>query len=211
MAGWAYGRLASQEPKPKRVVLLGPAHTMPIDGMALPQADIWRTPLGDIEIDRSTIDTLGSLAGVMVDERPHAQEHALEVQLPFLQRVLPDGFTLVPVVVGGTPPELVAGLIDACWGGDETVIVISTDLSHFHPQPDAEALDKATVDAVLAGDLAGVTHDGACGATPLRGAMVAARRHGLEAELISLATSADAGADKWRVVGYGSLVYEEAR
>ncbi|MCP3936732.1 MAG: AmmeMemoRadiSam system protein B [Actinomycetia bacterium] len=208
VAGCAYSRLARLVPAPKRVVLLGPAHTMPVSGMVVPQAHVWRTPLGDVEIDRPAVEALEVLHGVQTDERPHAQEHALEVQLPFLQRVLSDGFTFVPVVVGRTPPDLVADLIDTCWGGDETIIVISTDLSHYHPEPEAKALDRATVDAVLAGDLAGVTHDGACGATPLRGAMVAAGRRGLSPVLVSLATSADAGGDNWRVVGYGSFVYE---
>ncbi|MEZ5280297.1 MAG: AmmeMemoRadiSam system protein B [Acidimicrobiales bacterium] len=210
VAAHAYALVDELEPKPTRVVLLGPSHTVPLRAMAVSAADVWRTPLGDVAVDRGTVDDLATLPGVVVDEVPHMREHALEEQVPFLQRLLPDGFELVPVVVGHTEPGEVAALLDRCWGTEETLIVISTDLSHYLPLPEAQSLDRVTVDAVLAGDLDAITTDRACGAMPLKGAVVAAKRHGLQARLLAMATSADAGGDHWRVVGYGSFAYASA-
>lgn len=208
VAAAAYRLVESMNPAPRKVVLLGPSHTVAFSGMAISQADTWRTPLGDVALDRDTIERLLALPQVTIDDTPHIREHALEVQIPFLQRVLPAGFSLVPIVVGRCEPEPIADLLDACWGGPETLVVVSTDLSHYHPLPDAKALDSSTLSSILSLDVDALTTDRACGAIPLRGAMVAAKRHHLTPEFLASATSADGGGDHWRVVGYGSLAFE---
>jgi AmmeMemoRadiSam system protein B len=163
--------------------------------------------LGDIEIDKAAIAAITTLRQVLVSPAAHALEHSLEVQLPFLQSVL-DDFKLVPLAVGDATPAEVAQVLEALWGGPETLIVISSDLSHFLPYRTAQSVDKETAQTIL--DLSGpLTHEQACGGTPINGLMLAAKRHHLRPQLLGLCSSGDTAGDKSRVVGYASFSFME--
>ena len=187
----------------RRVALFGPAHRVYLDGMAVPAADAFLTPLGSVALDRVTLDQLATMPGVCVSELAHRDEHSLEVQLPFLQTVL-DDFTLVPVVVGRATPADVAAVIDAAWGGAETLIVVSSDLSHYLDYDTARKADAATCAAILNGTTR-LTGDQACGAYAINGLMQAEHCRGLSIENIALCNSGDTSGDKRRVVGYGAF------
>ncbi|HEC11012.1 MAG TPA: AmmeMemoRadiSam system protein B [Acidimicrobiales bacterium] len=208
VAASAFALLRRPGPPVERVVLLGPAHTVALEGMAVSSADVWETPLGTVPVDSDCRDRLAARPHVAVDDRPHTLEHSLEVEVPFLQSVLAPGWTLVPIVVGNARPEWVADALDCCWGGDETLIVVSTDMSHFEPDARAREHDHRTALSVLASRDTDIGTRDACGARPLKGLIVASRRHGLQPELVDTANSADAGADPDRVVGYASFAYE---
>jgi len=205
VAAQAYARLARWRARIRRVVLLGPVHRVPVRGLAAPSAAAFDTPLGRVELDRAAIDALADLPQVVVNDAAHAQEHALEVQLPFLQTVL-DRFTLVPLAVGTAAADAVAQVLERLWGGDETLIVISTDLSHYLPYRQAQAIDRDTVERIAQLD-PDLDHQQACGATPLAGALVAARAHGLAARLLDLRNSGDTAGDRSRVVGYCAIAF----
>ena len=210
VAAQAYTLLASGRGRIHRVVLLGPSHRVAFRGLAAPTAAAFETPLGRIAVDQEALARLDALPQVQRSDAPHRQEHSLEVQLPFLQAVLGSGFTLVPLVVGAAGPAEVAEVLEALWGGDETLIVISSDLSHYLPYDEAKARDRATADRILRlqTDLEG---DEACGAAPLNGALRVAAAHRLAPRLLDLCNSADtAGSDRQRVVGYGAVAFEEA-
>lgn len=204
VAGHAYARLAPWAGRIRRVVLLGPAHRVAVRGLAVPSVDVFETPLGSVHIDRAARDALAGFAQVVQDDRAHAQEHSLEVQLPFLQSVLGAAFTLLPLAVGDATIDEVAEVIEHLWGGEETLIVVSTDLSHYLSYDDARAADRTTAAriAALATDID--PHE-ACGAHALNGALAAARRHGLKAQLLDLRNSGDTAGDRRRVVGYAAL------
>jgi len=206
IAGSAYALLAPWRQRIRRVVLLGPSHRVALRGLAAPHAQAFATPLGEVAVDRAALGGLADLPQVGFNDAAHAREHALEVQLPFLQRVL-DRFTLVPLVVGRATPAEVAEVLERLWGGEETLIVISSDLSHYLPYAEARALDRATIERVLRLD-ADLDADQACGAAPLAGALVAARRHGLAARLLDLRNSGDTAGERARVVGYGAVAFE---
>jgi hypothetical protein len=203
VAARAYDELAPARGIVKRVVLLGPVHRVPVRGLALPGAAAFDTPLGRIPIDADAVRSLAGLGQVVASAAAHAMEHSLEVQLPFLQRVLGE-FSLVPFAVGDASPAEVAQVIEALWGGPETLIVISTDLSHYHVYDEAKRIDKATVAriAALAADL---NHDEACGATPLNGMLAVARRKKLSIRLLSACNSGDTAGGREQVVGYSSF------
>jgi len=206
-AALAYARLAPVRQTIRRVVLLGPVHRVPVRGLALPGVAAFATPLGNIEVDQVAVKAISALAQVVVSAAAHAQEHSLEVQLPFLQTVLAD-FKLVPLAVGDATAAEVAQVLDALWGGDETLIVISSDLSHFLPYRAAQAVDLETVQDILA--LKGsLTHEQACGATPVNGLLLAASKHQLQPQLLGHCNSGDTAGDKNRVVGYASLAFME--
>lgn len=198
VAGSAYGLLRGS--RVRRVAILGPAHFVPLHGCAVPGVEAWATPLGEVPIDAELRD----VADVAVDDGPHGPEHSIEVQLPFLQRVLPEGFSVLPVAVGACPPAEVAGVIGALPA--DALIVVSTDLSHYHDDATAKRLDRRTADAVLSLDPEAIGPEDACGAFALRGLVEHARRHRLEIELLDLRTSADTAGDPRRVVGYGAFV-----
>lgn len=208
VAGAAYARLARAAGRIRRVVLLGPTHRVAVRGMAIPGVAAFHTPLGAVPLDTELLDELAGLPGIVRSDAAHAQEHALEVQLPFLQQLL-GAFRLVPIAVGQADPHAVDRLLERLWGGDETLIVISSDLSHYLPYAAAQARDRATIDRVLALDPR-LSHDEACGATPLAGALIAARRHGLQPRLLDLRNSGDTAGDRDRVVGYASVAFEPA-
>ncbi|MEY5100277.1 MAG: hypothetical protein RJA36_2996 [Pseudomonadota bacterium] len=207
-AAQAYARLAPVRETVRRVVLLGPVHRVPVRGLALPGADAFATPLGRVELDRDAVAVVRQLPQVTVSAVAHAQEHSLEVQLPFLQTVLPD-FQLLPLAVGDASPAEVAEVLDAVWGGLETLVVISSDLSHFLDYDTARQVDRDTVQRMLA--LQGpISHRQACGGTPVNGLLRAARRHGLQPSLLELCNSGDTAGDRARVVGYAALAFHEA-
>jgi hypothetical protein len=208
IAASAYRRLATLRDTVRRVVLLGPSHRVPLRGVGLTSADEWRTPLGSVTIDHRDDDILLELPFVTVNDDAHAPEHSLEVQLPFLQTVL-DEFELLPLIVGAADADQVAAVIDAVWpptdAPPDTLVLVSTDLSHYHRYADAVALDTRTAAAIVArrdGDIADLD---ACGARPLRGLLRSAVRRGLEVEQLDLRNSGDTAGDRQRVVGYGAF------
>jgi AmmeMemoRadiSam system protein B/AmmeMemoRadiSam system protein A len=209
VAGTAYATLKNRRGTINRVVLLGPNHRVGFSGIALSTAERWATPLGEIPVDMEAMAKLRGLPDVMVADEPFAQEHSLEVHLPFLQAVLGD-FTLVPVLVGDAAPELVAQALRECWGGPETLIVVSSDLSHFHDHDTATQMDGEAARAieVLRPDL--LRDEQACGNRPLRGLMLEARRRDLRVTALDVRNSGDTQGNPERVVGYGSFAFEYA-
>ena len=205
VAATAYARLLPARGAVTRVVLLGPAHFVPIRGIAVTSFDSWRTPLGEVPIDVDARRRALALPAVSVDDEAHAREHSLEVHLPFLQEVLGD-FALAPFVVGDASPEAVAALLDELWGGDETVVVVSSDLSHYHEYPTARQLDEATANAIEALTPEAMRPDSACGIFPVRGFLLSLKQRGLRLATIDLRNSGDTAGPRDRVVGYGAFV-----
>ncbi len=205
IAASAYACIAAAADTITRVVLLGPAHRVAFRGLALPGVEAFQTPLGIVPVDRDAVAQLATLDQVTELAPAHAGEHSLEVHLPFLQCLLGD-FTLVPLVVGDASAEEVAEVLEALWGGPETLIVISSDLSHYHDYETARAMDRATSDAIEALDERRIDFDDACGRIPVSGLLQAARRHGLHARCIDLRNSGDTAGPRDRVVGYGAYV-----
>lgn len=209
VAAAGYAQLAAERARIRRVVLLGPTHRVALRGVAVPTADGFASPLGRVALDKALLARVQSLPGVVANNVAHAAEHSLEVQLPFLQAAL-DRFTLLPLAVGHVDETRLAAILDAVWGGDDTLIVVSSDLSHYHPYADAQRIDRATVDRILALDSA-LDHEQACGATPINAALAIARRTGLAPRLLALCNSGDTAGDRDRVVGYCAVALEEAR
>jgi len=209
VAASAYDRLRDRSVR--RVAVLGPAHYVPLTGIAVPSVAAFATPIGEVPVDVATCAALAArFECVAVDDRPHRPEHSIEVQLPFLQRVLVPGWTCVPLVVGATAPEQVADVLDAlCLDGlrvDGGMLpIVSTDLSHYLDLPTAQRRDRHTAQAVVDRDAAGIGPYDACGAFPLRGLLHWARRHDLDVRLLHQGTSADGGGDSRRVVGYAAF------
>lgn len=207
VAASVYALLAPLAGTVKRVILLGPTHRVPVRGLALPTADAFATPLGSIAIDREAAAAIADLPQVVTSDRPHVPEHSLEVHLPFLQTVLGD-FKLLPLAVGMASAADVAEVLERLWGGDETLIVVSSDLSHYLPYALARQVDGNTAEQIL--KLAPqIDHEQACGATPVNGLLLAARHHGLQAHLVDLRNSGDTAGDRSRVVGYGAFAFCE--
>ena len=207
IAASAYARLSSLRGAVRRVVLVGPAHRVYVRGAAIPAVRAFASPLGEVALDGEALARLRALPFVEVSDRAHALEHSLEVHVPFLQAVLGE-FTLVPVVVGDASPGEVAALLDAVWGGAETLVVVSSDLSHYLPYDQARERDGGTVRAIL-GLRPELVPDEACGAAPINGLIEVARRRGLAAELIDLRNSGDTAGDRERVVGYAAFAFRE--
>lgn len=203
VAANVYAQLKNASDKINKVVLIGPAHCVPFHGIAGTDADYFATPLGSIPIDKSLMEKAFTLEGVKAFAAAHAQEHSLEVQLPFLQSVLGD-FTLAPFVIGDASQSLTAELLETLWGGDDTLIVISSDLSHFHNYDTACKCDLQTAEHIehFAGELIG-PHD-ACGYAGIRGLLQVAKDKNMSIERIALCNSGDTAGDKNRVVGYAS-------
>jgi AmmeMemoRadiSam system protein B len=208
VAASAYALLQPLRGTIRRVVLLGPVHRTWTPGLALPGVDAFDTPLGSIPIDHAAVAAIASLPQVTVHPAAHAEEHSLEVQLPFLQETLGE-FSLVPLAVGGASAEAVANVLERLWGDDETLIVVSSDLSHYLPYAAAVATDRATLAEIL--DLhTGLVGEEACGAHPINGLLLAARRHGLAPHLLDYRNSGDTAGDRSRVVGYAAIAFTEA-
>jgi AmmeMemoRadiSam system protein B/AmmeMemoRadiSam system protein A len=207
VAAAAYDELAGARGVVKRVVLLGPVHRVPVRGLALPAAEAFDTPLGRVPLDRAAVRELSGLKQVVANAPAHAQEHALEVQLPFLQKVL-GAFSLVPLAVGDASTLEVAEVIERLWGGPETLLVLSTDLSHFHDYDQARRIDGATLKRI-AGFATDISHEEACGATPLNALLAVARRRKLSIRLLSACNSGDTAGGKRSVVGYSAFALDE--
>ncbi len=206
-AARAYARLTAGRHSIHRVVLLGPVHRVQVRGLALPGVDAFETPLGPVMLDQAAMAQIATLPQVTVSQAAHAQEHALEVQLPFLQSVL-DDFTLVPLAVGEATPTEVADVLAHLWGGPETLVVVSSDLSHYLPYRAAQERDANTVQTIL--DMgSSLTHQQACGSVCINGLMLVARQHHLQPALLGMCNSGDTAGDKTRVVGYAALALTE--
>jgi AmmeMemoRadiSam system protein B len=184
----------------ERVALLGPSHFVPLEELAVSGADAWSTPLGAVAVARD-LREVALEAGALIDDVPHARDHALEVELPFLQRACRPGLEILPVAVGRASAEAVATFVEALG----VPVVVSTDLSHYHDDAAARKQDRATAEAVLRREPAAIRRDAACGFFALRGLVELACRARLEVRLLDLRTSADAGGDPQRVVGYGAF------
>jgi MEMO1 family protein len=208
VAASAYARLSPDAHLVSRVVLLGPAHRVALRGLALPGVGALATPLGLVEVDVAGVDALASLEQVVTRRDAHEKEHSLEVHLPFLQRLL-GSFSVVPLVVGEATPEEVAEVLDRLWGGAETRIIISSDLSHYLPYAVGRSVDESTARSIERREL--VAPEQACGAYPMNGLLLAARRRGLRVERLDLRSSGDTSGSRAQVVGYGSFaLYEVA-
>ena len=210
VAATAYARLLPYRDRYTRVILLGPSHRFVTSNLAMSGADVFRTPLGDVPLDKQVTAALDS-PRVGVVEAAHQYEHSLEVQLPFLQIVIAK-FTLVPLVIGDAAPETVAAVINTLWGRNETLIVVSSDLSHYLAYDEACARDRLTCNAIERLDADLISHADACGATPVRGLLTEARRRAMRVTTLDLKNSGDTAGDKARVVGYGAwMLSEQAR
>ena len=208
VAARAYARLATARGRIQRVVLIGPSHHVAFRGLAVDTSDAWLTPCGTVPLDTEAIAHLRALPMVGELDAAHQREHALEVHVPFLQRVLGD-FRLVPIVTGNAPPDAVAAVFDALWGGPETLIVVSTDLSHYLDYAACQRLDQTTADAIERFDADMLTPSHACGSIATRGLLLAAKRRGMAIERLDLRNSGDTAGPRDRVVGYGAWALYE--
>lgn len=209
IAGRVYARLKPLAGRIQRVVLLGPAHRVHVRCAAVPAASAFASPLGEVKLDAQCVAKLRELPCVEVSDRAHALEHSLEVHLPFLQAVLGE-FSLVPLVIGEATPSEVARILDLVWGGEETLVVVSSDLSHYLPYDAARRRDLDTARAIL-GLEPTIVPEEACGAHPINGLITCARQRGLEVEGIDLRNSGDTAGGRDRVVGYGAFAFHERR
>ncbi|MFC1775772.1 AmmeMemoRadiSam system protein B [Pseudomonadota bacterium] len=207
VAASAYARLCPHRDRYTRVILLGPCHRFAVSHLALCGADVFRTLLGDVPLDKELISSL-DLPDVRVSEAAHRFEHSLEVQLPFLQVAL-GTFSLVPLVIGDARPETVAEVIHSLWGSVETLIVVSSDLSHYLLYNDARVRDQVTSDAIERFEVDRIKHSDACGATPVKGLLIEAKRRAMKVTRLDLRNSGDTAGGKNQVVGYGAWMFRE--
>ncbi len=207
IAATAYARLKKARDRITRVVLIGPSHRVAFRGLAVSRAETFTTPLGPILVDQKAVETIVQLPFVEYIEQAHTYEHSLEVHLPFLQEMLGD-FKIVPIVAGDASPEQVSQVLAALWGGDETLIVISSDLSHYHAYATAQQLDKATSLAIENLQYEELAPESACGKVPVSGLLRLAREKSLSVKTIDLRNSGDTAGDRDSVVGYGAYVIE---
>lgn len=207
VAASAYARLKAGRKLITRVVLIGPSHRVGFSGLAVSGADAFVTPLGAIPVDREAIETIIGLPFVGYLEEAHSHEHSLEVHLPFLQEMLED-FKIVPIVAGDATPEQVSQVLARLWGGQETLIVVSSDLSHYHDYATAQKLDKATSAVIENLQYEKLSSGAACGKVPVSGLLKLARDKSLSIRAVDLRNSGDTAGDKNRVVGYGAYVID---
>lgn len=205
-AGHAYDALASHKETVERVVVLGPAHRVPLEGIGLTSARAWATPFGTTDVDRDALQLLAGMPGVVPADDAHEPEHSIEVHLPFIDQVF-GSVPVVPLVVGRATPQLVAQSIAALWD-EGTVVVASSDLSHYLDDETARSRDRQTATAILEGRASDIGPRDACGCLPVGGLLTAATARGLVPRLLDLSTSADATGDTARVVGYGSFAFQ---
>jgi len=189
------------------VVLIGPSHRVAFRGLAVSRAQTFTTPLGSVPVDLAAVQSIARLPFVEYLEQAHTYEHSLEVHLPFLQEML-DSFEIVPIVAGEASPEQVSQVLDTLWGGDETLIVISSDLSHYHDYATAQQMDKSTSRAIEQLQYEQLASESACGKVPVSGLLNLARKKSLSVTTIDLRNSGDTAGDKANVVGYGAYVIE---
>jgi AmmeMemoRadiSam system protein B len=208
VAATAFATLDRSVETIQRVVLIGPAHYVPFYGLAVPTVEAFETPLGPVPLDRDALAAVAQLPPVKSTDAPHSPEHALEVELPFLQ-VLLGRFAAVPLLVGDASPEDVAAALNQLWGGPETVIVVSSDLSHFLDNESARRRDAATADTIEHGAWDGLAAGDACGYLAIAGLLIETTRRGLKATRLSLCNSSDTAGSRDRVVGYGAWMFAE--
>lgn len=207
IAASAYHHLTALRHIIKRVVLIGPSHRVPFDGLAVSAVDWFETPLGLIPVDRHAESEIIGIDGVRVIEQAHAREHSLEVQLPFLQYLL-DDFKIVPVVAGHASPQLVARVLDTLWGGPETLIVISSDLSHYLDYDSACEIDAETSQAIISMDNHIIDSYHACGSVGINGLLLYARQQHMQGQILDLRNSGDTAGKRDSVVGYGAYLFQ---
>ncbi len=208
IAASAYAQFLPAHALIRRIILLGPSHHVAFQGLATSSAEAFATPLGQVRVDALAVRQLVSLPQVRVLDEAHHYEHALEVQLPFLQVVL-DEFSIVPLVVGDATAQSISQVLDLLWDGPETRLVISSDLSHYHDANTAQMMDRATADAIEALAPERIAEDQACGRLPILGLLAAANRHHLQAHALDLRHSGDTAGPRDRVVGYGAFSFQE--
>lgn len=206
IAASAYSRLQNFAQQISRVILIGPAHRVYFKGVAIPSCDQFATPLGSVTLDHEAIRLAANIVDVQVLDEPHVYEHSLEVHLPFLQTILKN-FKLVPILAGDTTSNVIERVLDALWGGDETLIVISSDLSHYHDYATAKVMDTATSKAIETLTPQDIGEHDACGRIPIAGLLGAARRRGMHGHTIDVRNSGDTAGPRDRVVGYGAYVF----
>lgn len=207
VAAHAYSTLQKFRQLIKRVVLLGPAHRMYFRGIALTAADAFVTPLGEIPLATNVADLLTHPA-VTINEQAYYMEHCLEVQLPFLQTML-ENFTILPLLIGDVAPAVVAQVLATVWGDQHTLIVVSSDLSHYLSYDAAKTIDATTSAAILALEPEKLAHNQACGVLPIQGLLYLAKQYNLQATLLTLQNSGDTAGTKDKVVGYGAYYFSE--
>jgi AmmeMemoRadiSam system protein B len=206
IAATAYAQLAAARDLVRRVVLLGPSHRVPFRGIAMSSAKYFATPLGNVPIDAELSEAARSVPQVIILDAAHAEEHGLEVHLPFLQQVF-GRFSILPLVVGDATPEEVCALLEKVWGGPETLFVVSSDLSHYQDYESAKRMDATTSRAIEALRSQDIGADQACGRVPIQGLLLCAKTHGLKASTIDLRSSGDTSGPRDQVVGYGAYVF----
>ncbi len=209
VAANAYATLKNIAQHIRRVILLGPTHRVAVRGLALPDAEAFDTPLGRVKLDAGAMRAIAHLPQVVVSNEVHAQEHSLEVQLPFLQIMLGE-FTLLPLAVGMATAKEVSEVLETVWGSKETLIVISSDLSHYLPYATAQFVDNNTCEDILNLNQI-IAHEQACGGTPISGLMIAASKHHLTPHLLDLRNSGDTAGSRDRVVGYAAFAFTEEK
>lgn len=209
IAASAYARLAPAKSIIRRIVLIGPSHFVGFQGLAAPSVEAFATPLGEVPVDTAAVTRLASLPQVGVLDEAHGREHSLEVQLPFLQMVL-ENFSLVPLAAGEVDTDDISQVLDMLWGGPETRLVISSDLSHYYEAHVARGIDRATADAIEALTPEDINENQACGRMPVCGLLRAAQRHGLRAHTLDLRNSGDTAGPRTEVVGYGAFEFVES-
>jgi AmmeMemoRadiSam system protein B len=210
IAARAYRLLEPAGERVERVVLVGPSHRVPFAGLAVPSHNEFETPMGRVPVDDAARERVLSSPAVHILDDAHHWEHSLEVQLPFLQAVV-RSFRVLPLVVGWATPAQVREVLDSVWGGEETVIVVSTDLSHYHRYEEARQLDAATAAAIERLDPASIREDDACGRIGLQGFLQSAREQGLEVHRLDLRNSGDTAGGRREVVGYGAWAFTAAK
>jgi MEMO1 family protein len=206
VAAAAFATLQDQAVSITRVVLIGPAHYVHVRGIAAPTVDAFVTPVGSVPVDVEVLRTIDDFQFVTRADAPHTPEHSLEVELPFLQTILVS-FKVVPLVVGDSRPQDVALVLRRLWGGAETLIVVSSDLSHYHSYETARRLDLATAAAIEHGDWASLGPNQACGCLAVAGLLVETERRGLKARRLELRNSGDSAGSRDQVVGYGAWLF----
>jgi len=209
VAGAAFAKLRASAQTITRVVLIGPAHYVHLSGIAVPSVDAFETPLGRVPVDTEACSQIGGFEFVTQTDAPHEPEHSLEVELPFLQSVL-SFFQLVPLVVGDAAQQQVAQLLRQLWAGPETLIVVSSDLSHYHSYASAQRLDLSTAEAIEQGEWTSLSSSRACGWVAVAGMLIETRRRGLGGYRLALCNSGDTAGSRDRVVGYGAWMFGEA-
>lgn len=203
VAASGYACLLNRDTPISRVILLGPAHRVPFQGLAMSSVTDFATPLGSVPLDQTVMRELEKLPQIHYMDAAHELEHSLEVHLPFLQRTLRT-FSLVPLVVGDASAADVAGILERAWSGPDTLVIVSSDLSHYHSYETATRMDRETSTFIEALDYQAIDHNHACGRTPVAGLLLFAKQHDMHVTTLDLRNSGDTAGPKDRVVGYGT-------